>query len=75
MLGLCCGTLVRRGRRREALLWATAGWIVPLLYGGAWAEFSTRNYTGWPSSSNPYMTPVPNTPYLEYTVLQLKPKS
>ena len=49
--------------------------VVPLLYGGAWAEFSTRNYTGWPSASNPYMTPVPNTPYLEYTVLQLKPKS
>jgi len=49
--------------------------VVPLLYGGAWAEFSTRNYTGWPSASDPYMTPVPNTPYLEYTVLQLKPKS
>src|SRR5215468_172733 len=49
--------------------------VVPLLYGGAWAEFSTRNYTGWPSSGNPYMTPVPNTPYLEYTVMQLKPSS
>jgi peptide/nickel transport system substrate-binding protein len=49
--------------------------VVPLLYGGAWAEYSTRNYTGWPSASNPYMTPVPNTPYLEYTVMQLKPKS
>jgi peptide/nickel transport system substrate-binding protein len=49
--------------------------VVPLMYGGAWAEFSSRNYTNWPSASNPYMTPVPNTPYLEYTVLQLKPKS
>jgi peptide/nickel transport system substrate-binding protein len=49
--------------------------VVPLLYGGAWAEFSTRNYTGWPSATNPYMTPVPNTPYLEYTVMQLKPTS
>jgi peptide/nickel transport system substrate-binding protein len=49
--------------------------VVPLMYGGAWAEVSTRNYTNWPSASNPYMTPVPNTPYLEYTVLQLKPKS
>jgi len=49
--------------------------VVPLLYGGAWAEYSTRNYTGWPTASNPYMAPVPNTPYLEYTVLHLKPKS
>jgi len=49
--------------------------VVPLLYGGAWAEYSTRNYTGWPSAGNPYMTPVPNTPYLEYTVQQLKPNS
>jgi len=49
--------------------------VIPLLYGGAWAEYSSRNYTNWPTSSNPYMTPVPNTPYLLYTVTQLKPKS
>jgi peptide/nickel transport system substrate-binding protein len=49
--------------------------VAPLLYGAAWAEFSTRNYTGWPTPSNPYMTPVPNEPYLEYTVLHLKPVS
>jgi peptide/nickel transport system substrate-binding protein len=49
--------------------------VVPLLYGGAWAEYSSRNYTGWPTAGNPYMTPVPNTPYLEYTVQQLKPNS
>ena len=49
--------------------------VVPLLYGGAWAEYSSRNYTGWPTASNPYMAPVPNTPYLEDTVLHLKPKS
>jgi ABC-type oligopeptide transport system substrate-binding subunit len=49
--------------------------VIPLFYGPAWAQYSTRNYTGWPTASNPYMTPVPNTPYLEYTVLQLKPAS
>ena len=49
--------------------------VVPLMYGGAWAEVSSRNYTNWPSAGNPYMPPVPNTPYLEYTVLQLKPNS
>ena len=47
--------------------------VVPLLNGGAWSENSTRNYTGWPTASNPYMVPVPNTPYLEYTVFQLRP--
>jgi peptide/nickel transport system substrate-binding protein len=46
--------------------------VAPLLYGAAWAEFSTRNYTGWPSPSNAYMDPGPNSPYLEYTILQLK---
>jgi peptide/nickel transport system substrate-binding protein len=49
--------------------------VVPLLNGGAWAEVSTRNYTGWPSAADPYMNPVPNTPYIEYTVLHLTPKS
>ncbi len=49
--------------------------LVPLLYGAAWAEFSTRHYTGWPSPSNPYMDPGPNAPYLEYTILRLKPVS
>jgi len=49
--------------------------LVPLLDGGAWAEVSTRDYTGWPTASDPYMNPVPNTPYIEYTILHLTPKS
>lgn len=49
--------------------------MAPLLYGGAWSEISTRHYTGWPASSNQYMTPVPNSPYLEYVVLHLTPAS
>jgi ABC-type transport system substrate-binding protein len=49
--------------------------VVPLLYGGAWSEVSTRNYTGWPTASNPYMPPAPQTPYLEYTVTHLQPSS
>ncbi len=48
--------------------------MVPLLYGGAWSEISTKNYVGWPSAANPYMTPVPNSPYLEYVVLHLRPR-
>jgi peptide/nickel transport system substrate-binding protein len=47
--------------------------VAPLLYGAAWWEFSTRDYTGWPSSSNPIMNPSVNSPYLEETVLHLKP--
>ena len=49
--------------------------VAPLLYGAAWWEFSTRDYTGWPSSSNPIMNPSVNSPYLEETVLHLKPAS
>jgi peptide/nickel transport system ATP-binding protein len=48
--------------------------VVPLMNGGAWAQVSTRNYTGWPTAANPYMNPVPNTPYLEVTILHLTPK-
>ena len=42
--------------------WTTQVPVAPLLYGAAWCEFSTRNYTGWPTSGNPYMTPTPNSP-------------
>jgi peptide/nickel transport system substrate-binding protein len=47
--------------------------VAPLLYGAAWWEFSTRNYTGWPSSANPFMNPTTNSPYIEETVLHLQP--
>jgi len=49
--------------------------VAPLLYGAAWWQYSTRNYTGWPSASNPFMNPSVNSPYLEETVLHLKPAS
>jgi peptide/nickel transport system substrate-binding protein len=49
--------------------------VAPLLYGAAWYEYSTRDYTGWPSSSNPFMNPTTNSPYLEETILHLRPVS
>jgi peptide/nickel transport system substrate-binding protein len=49
--------------------------VAPLLYGAAWWQYSTRDYTGWPSSSDPFMNPSVNSPYLEETVLHLKPVS
>jgi peptide/nickel transport system substrate-binding protein len=32
--------------------------VVLLYYGGSWGLFSTKNFTGWPSESNPYTLPV-----------------
>jgi len=47
--------------------------VIPLLYGAAWYEYSTKHYTGWPTASNQFMNPVPNSPYILYTILHLKP--
>jgi peptide/nickel transport system substrate-binding protein len=47
--------------------------VAPLLLGASWAEISTRDYTGWPSSGDAYMDPGPNIPEILYTVQQLKP--
>ncbi len=49
--------------------------VIPLLYGAAWYEYSTKNYTGWPTESNQFNNPVPNDPYILATVLHLKPVS
>ncbi len=47
--------------------------VIPLLYGAAWYEYSTKNYTGWPTASNQYNNPVPNQPFILNTILHLKP--
>ena len=49
--------------------------VIPLVYGAAWYEYSTKKYTGWPTQSNQYTNPTPNAPYLEYTLLHLTPAS
>jgi peptide/nickel transport system substrate-binding protein len=49
--------------------------VAPLLYGASWAEFSTRDYTGWPSKANPYMDPGPNIPEMLVVLQHLKPVS
>jgi peptide/nickel transport system substrate-binding protein len=49
--------------------------VIPLLYGAAWYEYNTNKYDGWPTQTNQYMNPVPNAPYIEYTLLHLTPKS
>jgi peptide/nickel transport system substrate-binding protein len=47
--------------------------VAPLMQGASWAEFSSRDYTGWPSSSNAYMDPGPNIPEMLVVVQNLKP--
>jgi peptide/nickel transport system substrate-binding protein len=49
--------------------------VAPLLQGASWAEFSSRDYTGWPTKANPYMDPGPNIPELLAVIQQLKPVS
>jgi peptide/nickel transport system substrate-binding protein len=46
--------------------------IVPLLYGADWDEYSTANFTGFVTASNPYMDPSPSDPELPYILMQLK---
>jgi ABC-type transport system substrate-binding protein len=47
--------------------------VIPLLYGAAWYEYSTKNYTGWPTATNQYNNPVPNSPFILSTILHLQP--
>jgi peptide/nickel transport system substrate-binding protein len=46
--------------------------VAPLLYGADWDEYSTTQFTGWPTASNPYMDPSPNDPELPYILMHLK---
>lgn len=46
-----------------------------LLYGAGWNEYSTKHFTGWPTSSNSFNDPRPNDPFLEVTILHLTPVS
>lgn len=49
--------------------------VAPLLQGASWAEFSSRNFTGWPTKANAYMDPGPNIPEMLAVIQQLKPVS
>ncbi|MCY0879615.1 MAG: ABC transporter substrate-binding protein [Firmicutes bacterium] len=50
--------------------------FIPLLDGALWYEYSSQNYVGWPTASNPYVTPAPYSwPAPEIVVMHLKPRS
>jgi len=47
---------------------------IPLVFGPTWNEYSTRNFTGWPDTTNPYASPGPfDFPDAEVVILNLKP--
>jgi peptide/nickel transport system substrate-binding protein len=46
--------------------------IVLLYYGGSWGLFSTKNFTGWPSASDPYTLPTNYNNSLLTVVTHLK---
>lgn len=48
---------------------------IPVLYGAAWYEYSTANFTGWPNSDTPFINPSPRSQDYEYLILHLTPKS
>ncbi len=49
---------------------------IPLVYGATWYEYSSRNFTGWPSASNAYASPAPfDFPDAEVVALKLTPSA
>lgn len=47
---------------------------IPLVFGATWNEYSTSNFTGWPTASNAYASPAPfDFPDSEIVALNLKP--
>jgi peptide/nickel transport system substrate-binding protein len=49
--------------------------IVLMYYGGSWGLFSTKNFTGWPSQSDPYTLPTSYNNAILTVVTHLKAAS
>lgn len=50
--------------------------FIPVLDGALWDEYSTANYTGWPTQSDPYVTNAPYSwPAPEIVIEHLTPRS
>lgn len=56
-----------------ATIVSTRAPVIPLLYGAGWFEYSTKNFTGWPTKGNSYVDPSPNPANVEYVILHLTP--
>ena len=48
--------------------------VIPTVYGAAFDEYNSSNYTGWPSAKNPYEIGQPGSPQNEIVVLRLHAK-
>ena len=46
--------------------------VVLMYYGGSWGLFSTKNFTGWPSATDPYTLPTSYNNALLTVVTHLK---
>jgi peptide/nickel transport system substrate-binding protein len=49
--------------------------IIPTVYGVAFDEYDTSNFTGWPTSGNTYQAGSPDAPTNEVVILHLTPTS
>ena len=49
--------------------------IIPTVYGAAFMEANSTNYTNWPSPTNTYESGSPNAPTNEVVILHLRPRS
>lgn len=48
--------------------------LIPLVYAAQWSEYSTKDYTNWPSATNNYADPSPATSFADGVVLtHIKP--
>ncbi len=54
-------------------LWVKTMPSIPVVWGAFWNEYSTQNFTGWPTPQNPYTDPGPNDTALELTLLNIRP--
>ncbi len=48
--------------------------VIPTVYGAAFDEYNSSNYTGWPTAKNPYEIGQPGAPQNEIVVLHLHAK-
>jgi peptide/nickel transport system substrate-binding protein len=49
--------------------------VIPTVYGAAFDEYNSSNFTGWPSAKDPYEIGQPGSPQNEIVILHLKPTS
>jgi len=49
--------------------------VIPVTEGVSWYQYSTKQFTGWPTQDDPYALPSPyNLPDVEQVLLKLQPK-